>query len=275
MNYRKIATAFVLLSLLGCSSVEKKVEPQKQNEAGIHFGQDLYENKNFSNIIEGQKVVEVDNANGTQFMKIYDPLEPINRRMYYFNYYLDKYLLIPAVNTYDYVTPNIIQKGVKNFFANLQQINTFVNSLLQFEGRKATISLARFGINSTLGILGIFDVATALELPKPYEDFGLTFAKYGVGNGPYLVLPAFGPTNLRDGVGKGVGALLVSEVNPYEDPVGVSVNKLELRAVDAVNERKKMSNFRYYGTGSPFEYEYVRFFYTEYRDALIKKGRGE
>ncbi len=79
------------------------------------------------------------------------------------------------------------------FDENLQEINTFINSLLQFEGRKATITLVRFGINTTLGILGLFDIASKLKLPKQYEDFGLTLAKYGVGNGPYLVLPLFGP----------------------------------------------------------------------------------
>ena len=277
--------------LIGCSSTEKKLDTtQKESRKNSRIIEKVaVKNKEYLKLDLGKEVVpqpiistgeviQKKEVNGTKFIEVYDPLEPLNRRIYYFNYYLDKYVLIPAVNVYEFIAPNMVQKGVSNFFSNLQDISTFINSLLQLEGRKATITLARFGINTTVGILGLFDVATRMELPKTYEDFGLTFAKYGVGNGPYLVLPGFGPSNLRDTTGKSIGAATIYNIDPY-DSVGVDVNNWGVAAVDAVNIRKETKKFRYYGTGSPFEYEYVRYFYTKYRDTLIGindvNGRGE
>ena len=277
--------------LIGCSSTEKKLDTtQKESRKNSRIIEKVaVKNKEYLKLDLGKEVVpqpiistgeviQKKEVNGTKFIEVYDPLEPLNRRIYYFNYYLDKYVLIPAVNVYEFIAPNMVQKGVSNFFSNLQDISTFINSLLQLEGRKATITLARFGINTTVGILGLFDVATRMELPKTYEDFGLTFAKYGVGNGPYLVLPGFGPSNLRDTTGKSIGAATIYNIDPY-DSVGVDVNNWGVAAVDAVNTRKETKKFRYYGTGSPFEYEYVRYFYTKYRDTLIGindvNGRGE
>ena len=277
--------------LIGCSSTEKKLDTtQKESRKNSRIIEKVaVKNKEYLKLDLGKEVVpqpiistgeviQKKEVNGTKFIEVYDPLEPLNRRIYYFNYYLDKYVLIPAVNVYEFIAPNMVQKGVSNFFSNLQDISTFINSLLQLEGRKATITLARFGINTTVGVLGLFDVATRMELPKTYEDFGLTFAKYGVGNGPYLVLPGFGPSNLRDTTGKSIGAATIYNIDPY-DSVGVDVNNWGVAAVDAVNIRKETKKFRYYGTGSPFEYEYVRYFYTKYRDTLIGindvNGRGE
>ncbi|MBC2851659.1 VacJ family lipoprotein [Cetobacterium sp. 8H] len=291
MNYKKIMILSSLLLLVGCSSIEKKediklvethnnskmieeVAVKNKEYLKLDLGKEIVPQP----VIGDNEVVRKKEINGTKFIEVYDPLEPLNRRIYYFNYYLDKFVLIPAVNVYEFIAPTVVQKGVSNFFSNLQEINTFVNSLLQLEGRKATITLARFGINSTIGILGLFDVATKLELPKTYEDFGLTLAKYGIGNGPYLVLPGFGPSNLRDTTGKAVGMVTIAEVDPY-NPVDVNVDDWGIRTANVINARKETKKFRYYGTGSPFEYEYVRYFYTKYRDTLIDvndvNGRGE
>lgn len=294
MNYKKLITITGCIFFISCSPLktkndisEKKIEKKESLNQHTHLKSNEYlKLGNGKEVVyqpEGirSEVVEKKEINGTKFIEVYDPLEPLNRRIYYFNYYLDKYVLIPAVNTYEFIAPKFVQKGVSNFFSNLQEINTFINSILQFEGRKATITFVRFGINSTIGILGLFDVASALELPKTYEDFGLTLAKYGVGNGPYLVLPGFGPSNLRDTAGKAAGIVSISEINPYNQPVGFDVNNPGVTTMGAINARKENQNFRYYGTGSPFEYEYVRYFYTKYRDTLIDvndvklKGRGE
>lgn len=292
MNYKKIVLVMSCMLLVSCSLLktkdsednlvkDEKIEQHTHLKSSdyLKFGNGkeiLFQPENIKSEIAEEK--EVD---GTRFIEVYDPLEPLNRRIYYFNYYLDKYLLIPAVNTYEFIAPKLVQKSVSNFFSNLQEINTFINSVLQLEGKKATITFARFGINSTIGILGLFDVASTLELPKTYEDFGLTLAKYRVGNGPYLVLPGFGPSNLRDATGKAVGLMSVSEINPYDEWVGVDVNNIGVSTMQVINTRRENKNFRYYGTGSPFEYEYVRYFYTRYRDTLIDindvkvKGRGE
>ncbi|WP_297596636.1 VacJ family lipoprotein [uncultured Cetobacterium sp.] len=291
MSCKKMTLIVSFALLIGCSSTEKKLDTtqkESRKNSGIiekvavknkeYLKLDLGKEVVPQPIISTGEVIQKKEVNGTKFIEVYDPLEPLNRRIYYFNYYLDKYVLIPAVNVYEFIAPNMVQKGVSNFFSNLQDISTFINSLLQLEGRKATITLARFGINTIVGVLGLFDVATRMELPKTYEDFGLTFAKYGVGNGPYLVLPGFGPSNLRDTTGKSIGAATIYNIDPY-DSVGVDVNNWGVAAVDAVNIRKETKKFRYYGTGSPFEYEYVRYFYTKYRDTLIGindvNGRGE
>ncbi|MGL5545086.1 MAG: MlaA family lipoprotein [Cetobacterium sp.] len=281
MNYKKIMLIISCFFVVGCSSLKKKSDVSYKNSEKRNINEKVYiKKKEYLKLSDGKEflqtpeawngeVTEYKEINGTKFIEIYDPLEPLNRRIYYFNYYLDKYILIPAVNTYEYITPEFVQKGVSNFFGNLQEINTFLNSLLQFEGKKATITLARFGINSTFGVLGLFDVASALELPKTYEDFGLTLAKYGIGNGPYLVLPGFGPSNLRDTTGKAAGILTVAEINPYDNPVGVDVTHPGVSGMSVINTRQENKNFRYYGTGSPFEYEYVRYFYTKYRETLV------
>lgn len=282
MNYKKLSLVLGCLFFISCSSLktkdnvsEKKIEKKESLKQQVNLKNNEYLNLGVGKEILYQpeeiksEVVEKKEVNGTKFIEIYDPLEPLNRRIYYFNYYLDKYVLIPAVNTYEFIAPKFVQKGVSNFFSNLQEINTFINSVLQFEGRKATITFVRFGINSTIGILGLFDVASALELPRVYEDFGLTLAKYGVGNGPYLVLPGFGPSNLRDTAGKAAGLVSISEINPYNEPIGFDVNNPGVTTMGAINTRKENQNFRYYGTGSPFEYEYVRYVYTKYRDMLV------
>lgn len=286
MNYKKIGFLILLLSFMGCSSTPKKTkemvyhkpvfkETEQEKIMQKEYLQLGIDKEVLPQPIKSREIVRKKIVNGTKFIEVYDPLEPLNRRIYYFNYYLDKYLLIPAVDAYEYVTPNLVQEGVSNFFTNLEGISTFINSLLQFKGKKATITLARFAINSTFGILGLFDVASALELPKTYEDFGLTMAKYGVGDGAYLVLPALGPSNLRDATGLGLGKLTLAETNPYNSTTGVDINNLGVVGLGGINQRKEQKSFRYYGTGSPFEYEYVRFIYTTYRNTLVSKGRGE
>ncbi|MGL5354968.1 MAG: MlaA family lipoprotein [Cetobacterium sp.] len=279
MNFKNILMCLSFLSFISCTSVKSTSNSATRNNHQNHLNEKIEPNKKSYLALYNDKEVihepsniinSIEEVNGTKFIEIYDPLEPLNRRVYYFNYYLDKYILMPAVDTYEYITPNSVQKSVSNFFSNLSEINTFLNSLLQFEGRKATITLARFGINSTFGILGMFDVATSLELPKNYEDFGLTLAKYGIGNGPYLVLPGFGPSNLRDTTGKAVGIIAVSEVNLYETSIGLDVTHPGITTLSSIDTRKNNKNFRYYGTGSPFEYEYVRYFYTKYRETLVE-----
>ena len=176
MNYKKLITITGCIFFISCSPLktkndisEKKIEKKESLNQHTHLKSNEYlKLGNGKEVVyqpEGirSEVVEKKEINGTKFIEVYDPLEPLNRRIYYFNYYLDKYVLIPAVNTYEFIAPKFVQKGVSNFFSNLQEINTFINSILQFEGRKATITFVRFGINSTIGILGLFDVASALE----------------------------------------------------------------------------------------------------------------
>lgn len=130
-----------------------------------------------------------------------DPLEPFNRAMYTFNDKLDRYFLKPVAKGYRAVVPSPARKGVSNFFSNLREPIVFVNDALQGKFKHAAGDLGRFVTNTTIGIFGLFDVATHFGLDRHNEDFGQTLGVWGVKEGPYLVLPFFGPSNFRDGIG--------------------------------------------------------------------------
>jgi len=131
----------------------------------------------------------------------YDPFERINRPIYQFNDKLDRHLLKPAAKTYQRVVPGPVRSSVNNFFNNAFEPTVIVNDVLQGKGRQAVSDTGRFVVNTTFGLLGLFDVATGMGMERHNEDFGQTLAKWGFGAGPYLVLPFLGPTNMRDGVG--------------------------------------------------------------------------
>lgn len=130
-----------------------------------------------------------------------DPLEPMNRVVFNFNEKVDQVILTPVARGYRTVFPEFLRTGVTNMFSNLEDVWIGVNNLLQGKVREGAQDFSRVTWNSTLGILGFFDVATAFELPKHNEDFGQTLGWWGVGTGPYLVLPLFGPSDFRDGAG--------------------------------------------------------------------------
>ena len=125
-----------------------------------------------------------------------DPLEPMNRVIFGFNEVIDDNILEPVAEGYRFVTPDPIEDSVSNFFNNLGEINTIVNSALQMKLDKTMSSTSRFVINSSVGILGLFDVATSLGIERHREDFGQTLGYYGISPGPYLVLPFFGPSSI-------------------------------------------------------------------------------
>ena len=130
-----------------------------------------------------------------------DPLEPMNRSISRFNDSLDENVLKPVATSYQDVTPDLVQKGVRNVFNNLSDIWSTVNNGLQLKGRDTAESLMRSVVNTVFGIYGIFDVATEIGLQRHPEDFGQTLGVWGVPNGPYVVLPLFGPSTLRDTAG--------------------------------------------------------------------------
>jgi phospholipid-binding lipoprotein MlaA len=204
-----------------------------------------------------------------QFGDMPDPLAPFNKTMYRFNYRLDKYVLLPVVIGYYKVTPGFLRTGVHNFFVNFRNIVTFFNSVLQFSGRKSVQTAGRFAVNSTLGVAGLLDPATGMGIPQHNEDFGQTLGKWGVGAGPYLVLPLLGPSSVRDGVGLGVDWY----VNTWAREALLDPNDLWIRVWTFlyVIDTRAHVRFLYYGTGSPFEYRLVRQLYTTKRRLDIEK----
>jgi len=137
-----------------------------------------------------------------QALDVYDPFESVNRRIYHFNYRLDQWVMLPVVRGYRYVTPQPVRTGVSNFFANLGEIPTLFNSVAQLKGQRAANATARFLFNSILGVGGLWDPATRMGLVRQSEDFGQTLGYWGVPQGPYLIIPALGPSNLRDATGR-------------------------------------------------------------------------
>jgi phospholipid-binding lipoprotein MlaA len=131
-----------------------------------------------------------------------DPLEPMNRAIFDFNDAADRFVIRPLAVAYRDVVPDPAQRGVHNALANLRSPIVFANDVLQGNPPHAGITFTRFLINSTVGVLGLFDIATDWGLPQHDEDFGLTFASWGVDQGPYLVLPILGPSNPRDASGE-------------------------------------------------------------------------
>jgi phospholipid-binding lipoprotein MlaA len=131
-----------------------------------------------------------------------DPLEGLNRATFKLNDVIDNAILTPVAKGYQFVTPQPVRTGVSNVFSNVGDVGTAANNLLQGKAANALSDAGRVLINSTLGVLGIFDVATPMGLEKHDEDFGQTLGKWGVPAGPYLVLPLFGPSTVRDAVGR-------------------------------------------------------------------------
>ena len=200
---------------------------------------------------------------------VYDPLEGLNRRVYSFNYYFDKFLFLPVVRGYEWIMPDYGEQRVSNFVDNVFEFSNFSNNLLQMKFKRTGITLARFAVNTTVGIAGLWDPATGMNLDEQNEDFGQTLGRYGVGNGPFIVLPILGPSNLRDTTGTLVDALAFTQVGPpaWVDDDDVS---LVFNGVSAVDQRHRQA-FRYYESGSPFEYELIRMLYSAKRELDIAK----
>jgi phospholipid-binding lipoprotein MlaA len=194
-------------------------------------------------------------------MASYDPLERLNRFTYRFNARFDEAVFLPVSNTYRRI-PSPIREGVHNFFANLSEVDSVINYSLQWRLNLGVRSLGRFVINSTLGLGGLIDVATKLKLPGAPTGASTTLAIWGVHPGPYLVIPLLGPSTLRDGFG-----FLADYGTSYAIDLGrVYRGNVSwwLGGTNAVDQRSNI-DFRYYSTGSPFEYENVRFLYVRKR----------
>jgi phospholipid-binding lipoprotein MlaA len=200
-------------------------------------------------------------------LEVYDPLESMNRRVYHFNYRFDEWVFLPVVNGYKYVTPTFLRTGVSNFFANLGDVPNLLNSLLQFKGKRSLDTTGRLLVNTTIGIAGLWDPATMMGLPRQSEDFGQTLGFYGVPGGPYLVLPFLGPSNLRDTGGLVFDFAAESQIN-FLNVSQVSQDHPEIYALRIV-DRRYTTSFRYGQMNSPFEYEKVRYVYTEARKLQI------
>jgi phospholipid-binding lipoprotein MlaA len=164
----------------------------------------------------------------------HDPLESYNRAMYRFNRGFDDNVAKPVAKAYQKVTPAWMDKGITNFFSNLDDVVVLFNDLLQLKIAQAASDTARIVFNSTVGLLGFVDVATPMDLPKHNEDFGQTLGYWGMPPGPYFILPFLGPSTIRDSAGLGTDYAFF---DPVTNRVPKKTSRNSLLVVDFIDTR--------------------------------------
>jgi phospholipid-binding lipoprotein MlaA len=205
-----------------------------------------------------------------------DPYEGFNRKMFVFNDTVDTYVAEPISDVYLWLTPRFVQTGVSNFFDNLKGINVFLNDFMQGKGQQGAEDTGRFFINSTLGLLGLFDVAAEFGLEKHDEDFAQTLAVWGVPQGPYLVLPLLGPST-----GRGIpGGIFDAAANPATY-AGAPLRLLQVfnapvQLLQVLNARANADqDINFIEEASLDSYVFTRESFLQYRNNLIMDGQLE
>ena len=198
-----------------------------------------------------------------------DPIEPINRGIYSFNNTFDHYLFKPIAKGYDAVVPGPIKTGVTNVFQNVSDVQSLVSDALQLKGAKFGDDLGRVMLNTTFGIGGLFDLATPMGIERGNEDIGQTLGYWGIGSGPYLVIPFLGPSSLRDAVGR----FGDSKINPvsYVSSVPVRNSLTGLSVVDArvgLFPAEDLLN-----QAALDKYTFLRSAYLQRRQSLVLDGK--
>ncbi len=195
-----------------------------------------------------------------------DPYEPFNRNMHSFNLKVDDYVMKPVAKGYQWITPNFVDRGVSNFFGNLQGVRLTFNDLLQAKFQSAGTDMLRFVINSTIGIAGVFDVASELDIPRGNEDFAQTLGSWGVPSGPFLVLPFLGPSSPR-ALGGSIGDAPLNPISYIGFPpasiglqaINVTDTRADLLQLDDVIEEMK-------------DYSLMRDAYLQRQEYLVSDG---
>ena len=276
-----IGTFFISISLLftGCASnevvetgpevVEVDVEAVEVDTEVVEV--DAEETDPDGEVVEvdaeviDTEVVEVDAVVDEEENEI-DPYENVNRKVFVFNKTLDDYVAAPISDAYLWITPQFVQTGIGNFFSNLKDINVVLNDLMQGKLEQGAEDTGRFAINTTLGLAGLFDVATEFGLEKHEEDFAQTLAVWGVPQGPYLVLPIIGPATSR-----GVpGGIFDTAANP------ATYVGLPIQLVQMLNARANATGaLKFIDEAALDPYVFTRESFLQYREHLITDGESE
>jgi len=215
------------------------------------------------------ELAEVDSADDTAVDDDNDPLEGMNRAIFFFNDTLDTYLFRPVAWTYGKIVPNRAKQSVRHFVRNLKAPIVLANDLLQLEFRDAGVTLTRFLVNSTLGLGGLFEVAEDFGFPHHDSDLGQTLNSYGVGAGPYLMLPVFGPATVRHGVGQFVDAFF-DPLTYYLDPserLILGIGKALVRREEILKQLDELrkTSIDYYAA--------IRSLYYQDRAKFLRRGK--
>ena len=276
-----VAAAVVLILLGGCTrpspydgynypqegATSAQFGPRVQlAQASSDFETD--EDDDFGDLFPGDDEFEV--------AEDYDPLETLNRFLFAFNEALDVFIFRPIAEVYRFWLPQGVQDSVQNFTRNLNAPVIFLNQLWQGRDEEASETIARFFINTTIGLAGLFDPASSWGLEYTEADFGQTLGYYGAGPGPYLVLPIFGPSSVRDGIGRGVDWLL--DPWPYVlDAANVDKKQEILLArfiLEGVDKRaRSIETLDDLKRDSVDFYARVRSLYLQYRKSFIEESR--
>jgi phospholipid-binding lipoprotein MlaA len=199
-----------------------------------------------------------------------DPIEPFNRAMYRFNEGVDDIAIKPMATGYRAAMPTPVQNGVRNFFSNLDDVAVMVNNLLQFKLEQGVSDFLRVAFNTTFGMFGFADVASEMGLRKHNEDFGQTLGRWGIGSGAYLVLPFFGPSSLRDGLGLAVDNRhtdLVQQVEHIPARNWTVLTRTVSKRADLLDATATVE------AAALDDYEFTRDFYLERREGLVSDGK--
>ena len=194
-----------------------------------------------------------------------DPLEGLNRKIFAFNETADRYVLKPVAKGYQAVTPSIVDQSIENFFNNIGEIKSLGNDILQGKPKNAAVDVGRLVINTTVGVLGIFDVATHIGLERQAEDFGQTLAVWGLESGPYIMLPLLGPSTVRDGAG-----FAVDSYTSVEGNIDPERARYYMTALDIVQGRAKLMSSEELISGD--RYSFIKDAYLQRREFLINDG---
>ena len=202
-----------------------------------------------------------------------DPFEPLNREIFAVNLAVDRAVIKPVAKTYRSMLPEVVRDRLRAFFDNLHEPVTFVNDLLQGRGEAAGITGRRFIINSTWGLAGFFDRAGENGMPKQSGDFGQTLFAWGIGDGPFLMLPFFGPSNVRDAVGLGVDAYAspISQVGSDANQRKITVS---VGITDGIDQRSRnIESLESIENGAVDFYANLRSVWRQNRQATLREAR--
>jgi phospholipid-binding lipoprotein MlaA len=197
-----------------------------------------------------------------------DPLENYNRAMFEFNNTLDRNIVKPLAVGYASHVPELLRTAINNFFGNIGDVWTAVNNYLQFKPREGTQDVARVVLNSTFGLAGLIDVATPAGLPKHVEDFGQTLGKWGVKSGPYLMLPLFGASTVRDGLARPLD-IYADALNQIPGPANRNIGRV-LRFIDDRSNLLGASSLMEDAALDP--YQFLRDAYLQRRESRVRDG---
>jgi phospholipid-binding lipoprotein MlaA len=197
-----------------------------------------------------------------------DPWEAYNRVMFGFNEGLDKYALKPITLGYKAITPDLVETGVSNFFDNISDVGSLLNNVLQTKFEAAGEDLARVSFNTTFGLGGVLDVATPMGIEEHNEDFGQTLGYWGMESGPYVVLPLFGPSNVRD-----TGGLIVDSITSPISNIEDDSARYAVIGLQAIDTRSGLLEAEKLITGD--RYTFIRDAYLQRREFSINDGQSE